>query len=257
MDNGLWTTVQHRPYVVAFLFTFLILAALHIGIFRTLLWLVWGYGIAFLSEYSSIHNGFPYGLYHYVPKGFAGELALAGVPVWDSISYPFIAYASFATAWFLIEPHFLKFSIDPHVSPSRPFAVVSLASLLMMLADVVIDPTANLGEKWFLGKVYFYPSGGPYFGVPLTNFAGWLLVGFIIIAGFQIMEKFIFVRCGFPVWGAKRFPFQALLGPAFYFGILGFMLAIQLWIGAYVLLAVSSGITLTILGSLLLKNRFF
>lgn len=246
--NTVFHTIISRPYVVTFLIAFFVLAALHIGIFRTVIWLAWGYAIAFLSEYSSIRNGFPYGLYHYVPEGFAGELALGGVPIWDSISYPFIAYASFATAWFLIEPHFLKFRIDPHVSPSRPFAVVAVASLLMMLADVGIDPTANLGEKWFLGKVYFYPHGGPYFGVPISNFLGWLLVGFVILAGFQIMEKFIFARLGLPVTGAKRFPLQGLLGPAFYFGIVGFMLAIQVWIEAYPLFFASLAITFVIAG---------
>lgn len=251
----MWVTIQNRPYVVAFLITFLILSTLHIGILRTLLWLVWGYFIAFLSEYSSIHNGLPYGLYHYVPKGFAGELALAGVPVWDSISYPFIAYASFAAAWFLVEPHFLKFRIDPHVSPSRPFKVVGIASVFMMLADVTIDPTANLGEKWFLGKVYYYPEGGIYFGVPLSNFAGWLLVGFVILSSWQLLEKFLWSRLKLPTWGAKRFPYQGLLGPMFWFGILGFMLAIQFWIGAYPLFLVSAGITFIVLIGLLCHGR--
>lgn len=269
--SAVLTTIQHRPYVVAFLLTFLLLATLHIGVLRTLLWLVWGYTIAFLSEYSSIHNGFPYGLYHYIAQGFAGELALAGVPVWDSISYPFIAYASYATAWFLCEPTYSTKStspegalrgrlrqlrwwrgrreplkIAPHVSPSKPFKVVCMASFLMMLADIIIDPTANLGEKWFLGKVYFYPEGGIYFDVPLSNFAGWLLVGFAILAGWQILEKFLWATLKLPTWGAKRFPFQGFLGSLFYFGILGFMLAIQIWIGAHSLFAVSAVITIAL-----------
>ncbi len=48
---------------------------------------------------------------------------------------------------------------------------------MMMLLDVVIDPLAVRGDRWFLGRVFDYPSGGVYFGVPLSNFAGWLLVG--------------------------------------------------------------------------------
>ena len=137
--------------------------------------------------------------------------------------------------------------MDPHVSPSRPLAVSVVGAILMMLADVVIDPVANLGEKWFLGKIYFYPYGGEYFGVPLTNFAGWLLVAFIIITGFQMLEKFVFARLRIPAASAKRFPFQALLGPLFYFGILGFNLAMTFYVGAYLLFAVSSAITAIIL----------
>lgn len=238
----LLTTLQHRPYVVAFLLTFLILSTLHLGFFRTMIWLAWGYFVAFSSEFSSIHNGFPYGLYHYKEEAFAGELAMAGVPVWDSISYPFIAYASYATAWFLAEPHFLKFRIDPHVSPSRPMTVCLFASILMMLADMIIDPVSILGGQWFLGDVYFYPHGGIYFGVPISNFLGWFLVACIIIFGFQIFEKLIFAKWRLPVWGAKRFIGQALLGPFYYFGILGFMLVVTFWIKAYALAWVSSGI---------------
>lgn len=230
---------------------FLILAILHIGLWRALIWLVWGYGVAFVSEFSSIRNGFPYGLYHYIYESMPGEILVGpmpSVPIWDSASYAFIAYASFATAWFLIEPHFNRFKIDPHVSSSRPLAVACLGSVLMMLADMIIDPVANLGEKWFLGKIYFYPEGGEYFGVPLTNFAGWLLVAFVILAGFQLLEKFIFARMRLPVTGAQRFPFQALLGPLFYFGILGFNLAMTFYVGAYGLLAASGLITAGLFG---------
>lgn len=256
MGEILLTTLQNRPYVAAFLLAFLVLASLHIGIWRAWLWLLFGYAVAFVSEYSSIRNGFPYGLYHYIYENMPGEWIVGGVPVWDSASYSFIAYASFATAWFLVEPHFLKFSIDPHVSPSRPFAVAALGAILMMLADGVIDPVARLGDQWFLGKIYYYPHGGAYFGVPLTNFAGWLLVAFSIIAGFQLLEKFVFVRARLPVFGAKRFPFQALLGPLFYLGILGFNLAVTAWIGAYGLLAASGGITLIVLIFLIYKTRY-
>lgn len=244
-------TVQNRPYVFAFLLAFFILSTLHLGILRTLIWLAWGYTVAWASEFSSIHNGFPYGLYHYIESSFAGELSLGGVPVWDSASYVFLAYASFAFAWFLVEPKFSLSSAEekrkpwmltPHVSPSRPLKVTLLAALLMMAADMIIDPVANLGEKWFLGKIYFYPEGGIYFGVPLTNFAGWFLVGLVIIAGFQLLEKFLFARLRLPTWGAKRFSYQALLGPAFYFGIIGFALVMTFWVEAYWLFGISSAI---------------
>lgn len=246
-------TIQSRPYVFVFLLTFLILSTLHIGVLRTLIWLLWGYAVAWVSEFSSIHNGFPYGLYHYIESAFAGELSLGGVPVWDSLSYTFLAYASFALSWFLVEPKFSlkaaeeksapkkerRWMLTPHVSPSHPLKVSLLAALLMMAADMVIDPVANMGEKWFLGKIYFYPEGGIYFGVPLSNFVGWFFVGLVIIAVFQILEKFLFARFRLPTWGTKRFPYQALLGPAFYFGIVGFALAMTFLIGAYELGAVS------------------
>ena len=59
----------------------------------------------------------------------------------------------------------------------------------MMGLDVVIDPLTALGDRWFLGRIYYYPHGGLYFGVPLSNFAGWILVAFCIIGIYQRLEK--------------------------------------------------------------------
>lgn len=236
-------TLEQRPYVVVFLLTFAVLAVLHFGFLRMIAWALWGYGVSFLSEYASVRTGFPYGLYHYLPESFAGELQLAGIPVWDSASYVFIAFAAYATAWFCLEPRFGRFKIAPHLSPSRPIAVPLTGALLMMLADMVIDPVANRGGEWFLGKIYTYPEGGIYFGVPLSNFAGWLLTGLVILFGFQLLEKFIFTPIRLPARGSRRFAGQAVLGPLFYFGILVFMLAVTFMIGAFPLFWASLGIT--------------
>ncbi len=54
----------------------------------------------------------------------------------------------------------------------------------MTLLDVVIDPLAVRGERWFLGHLFTYPEGGLYFGVPLSNFGGWLLVGWATVGGY-------------------------------------------------------------------------
>ena len=37
-----------------------------------------------------------------------------------------------------------------------------------------------------MGQIYYYPGGGIYFGVPLANFAGWFVVGVLIVASWRI-----------------------------------------------------------------------
>jgi putative membrane protein len=103
----------------------------------------------------------------------------------------------------------------------------------MMFLDIVIDPVALLGERWFLGKIYEYPGGGIYFGVTIMNFVGWFLVCFLIIRCYIILERLLF---GGPRRsnGADE-PWRNLLRtvgtPGLYFGVLAFNLVVTFWIG--------------------------
>lgn len=215
MLQSLITTIAHRPYVLAFLLTFLVIAILNRGPARTLLLLAIGYAVAFLSEYSSIRNGFPYGWYHYVYENLQGELILGGVPVWDSLSYTFIAYASYEMAEWIHRKFASNFVLR--------ISGLAFPAFLMTLLDVVIDPLAVRGDQWFLGKIFYYPHGGLYFGVPLSNFAGWFLIALSILSLYHLLEK-RYIKAPSPL----RVPF---LGPLFYGGILAFNLAITFWIG--------------------------
>ncbi len=206
-------TLVLRPYVFLFLAVYLVAATRDWGLGRVLAFTGWVWVVAFLAEYSSTRNGFPFGLYHYTQATRGQELFLADVPVMDSLSFTFLAYASFAFARLLLKR-------------SRGVAVVLLSGLLMMLLDVVIDPLAVRGDRWFLGRIFYYPEGGAYFGVPLSNFLGWALVGWIIVGGFSS-----FVRL---TEGARR----PLLGAGLYYGVLAFNLVVTWWIGEPVLLAV-------------------
>jgi uncharacterized membrane protein len=101
--------------------------------------------------------------------------------------------------------------------------VVALSGVVMTLLDVVIDPLAVRGERWFLGRLFYYPEGGVYFGVPLSNFAGWFVVGCVAVGGFLI-------AAGARPLGSPR------LGIALYYGVLLFNLVMTGWIGEMLLL---------------------
>src|SRR3989442_528775 len=93
----------------------------------------------------------------------------------------------------------------------------------MMLLDVVIDPIAVRGDRWFLGRIFYYVEEGAYFGVPLVNFAGWALVGTLAIGGYLVLTR--------DARGTRPEP-----GMALYYAVLAFNLVGTAWIREGVLL---------------------
>jgi Carotenoid biosynthesis protein len=162
-----------RPYVFGFLGAFLVAGGADLGWRRTLLFGAWVGPVAWLAEFASTRVGVPFGLYHYTGDTRGQELFIANVPFMDCLSFTFLAYASFCLARAILRAR----QVPPPV-------VVLVAGVAMMLLDVVIDPLAVRGDRWFLGRIFYYPEGGVYFGVPLSNFAGWMIVGWVGIGGF-------------------------------------------------------------------------
>lgn len=208
-------TLRLRPYVFAFLAAFLVAAGRDLGLARTLGFGLWVWSLAWVAEFSSTRVGIPFGLYHYTGATRGQELYVANVPFMDSLSFTFLAYASFALA---------RAGLPSRWSGRGRLA--GLTGALMMLLDVVIDPLAVRGDRWFLGPLFTYAEPGVYFGVPLANFAGWWLVGSAGVGGYLWVTG--------PA-GAPR----ARLGPgiALYYAVLGFNLAVTAWIGEWALLA--------------------
>lgn len=248
-------TVELRPYVFTFLAVYLIAAAAHWGWRKTLLFIPIGYTIAWLSEFCSIHWGFPYGHYYYIEATCRQELWIAGVPFMDSLSYVFLAYCSYATALLLCAPVSWRAGnllILETRKIRRSPVVWGLAGCLMVLLDLVIDPLALRGNRWFLGQIYGYSRAGLYFGVPLSNFAGWLLVGLALVAALQALDRLRPLEPSTPSRLGSISWIQGL-GTGLYLGILGFNLAITWWIGERLLALVG---TLLVFFALLLGTVF-
>jgi len=96
-------TILLRPYFVAFFLAYFFACTLHLGLKRAFLFAIAGYCIAWAAEYSSIHNGIPYGLYYYIPRTQrVRELWVLGIPFMDSMSFVFLSYASYSLALFAL-----------------------------------------------------------------------------------------------------------------------------------------------------------
>lgn len=226
-------TIWLRPYVFIFLGAYLLIAVWHLGAGRALAFLVLGYLISWAAEFASINWGFPFGDYVYIPATVDRELWVAGVPFMDSLSYVFLAYASYSMALLALTPGRWEgrgFFLAEEAARRESWRPVILGAVLMVTLDIVIDPLALRGYRWFLGQIYGYPGSGVYFGIPLSNFGGWFLVSLGLITVLQLIITLTPASPGWD-WGRRRFPSQALLGPGLYLGILGFNLAMTFLIG--------------------------
>ncbi len=248
-------TIWLRPYVFVFLLSYLVIAILHIGVKRTVLFTALGFGIAFMAEYSSTRNGFPFGYYTYIETTRDQELWFSNVPFMDSISFSFLSYFSYTLSLFLwcpLKKQGWDIQLVETNAIKHSWRVILTGAVLMMLLDVVIDPVSFLGDRWFLGQIYTYREQGEYFNIPLTNFGGWFVVGFAILFSFTRIDAWL-MRRGFRDMGMRQVPGQALLGPAVYFGVLVFSLGVTFYIGELVLGFCGLGLALFILSLPVIK----
>jgi uncharacterized membrane protein len=224
-----------RPYVFLFFAVYLVAAVSKMGWKKAAAFTLIAYGVAFVAEFSSTRTGIPFGLYHYVDTTRDRELWISNVPFWDSLSFTFLCYLGFSLAVLIysplqIRPGDVQVVDTCEIRQSR--RVLVTATVLMTLLDVVIDPLTLRGERWFLGKIYYYPQSGIYFGVPLSNFIGWALVGAVTVFLFQWFERRQWLSSDLarPA-GVRRLPYGGLIEPLLYAGVLLFNIVLTFAIG--------------------------
>ena len=127
-----------------------------LGLRATLTVLLWLAVFAVAVESFALKTGFPYGRFDYGDKiGFK----VAGLVPW---TVPF--------AW---SPLLLASGSMASRFSGQKWRRLAWSALLVTLLDAVLDPGAVSQGFWQ------YQNGGFFYGVPLSNFAGWLLSGFL------------------------------------------------------------------------------
>ncbi len=238
-------TILLRPYVFIFLAAFLFTGRRLLGWKRTGVFFLITWATAFICEVASTRTGIPFGWYYYTGATVGQELYVLDVPFVDSLSFTFLLFASYCMAlMFLLpacpgpqlRPTCPQLVFDPAVRTSWP--VLTLTALFFTFIDIVIDPLALRGDRWFLGLIYGYPEPGVHFGVPVANYVGWAVVGLIALTGYFYCDRRV-VRSGDPTQSSTS-PAEStqptvtphiLLGCGLYYGVLLFNLSITFWIG--------------------------
>ena len=144
-----------------------------------------GYAI----ETVGVVTGLPYGRFYYGDA--LGGKVLGLVPYLLPVSYVPLVIGAVAAAW--------------STAANRRILWTLLSAVLLVLIDGVLDPGAVALGFWV------WPEGGVYYGVPLSNYAGWLLSG--------VLASVLLIAAGRP----RGAPLPGLLD--------GAILALSFWTG--------------------------
>ena len=139
-----------------------------------------GGAVGLCVEAGSVAFGFPFGFYQHHAPG----LRLLNVPVVTIFTYAMLG----APAWSLAR-------LIARADPARPLSAdlwttPIVAAFIMTGFDLAFDPIGHsVQHAW----TFRHPGG--QFGVPLSNFLGWLFTGWVIFQLFALTEhRFPFTR---------------------------------------------------------------
>ncbi|BCZ47304.1 hypothetical protein psyc5s11_33710 [Clostridium gelidum] len=173
MKFNIITNVTGRIFIPMFIFAW-IHGTQRYGLKNMGIWFILTWIVSNLFEGLSIMTGFPFGHYYY-----AGEMGprIWNVPIFIMVAYFAISYTSW-TVTHVVTSHFNK-----KIEGIYKFIIPITSALLMTMWDLVTDPQASTVSSSWIWK-----DGGNYFGVPISNFIGWV---FVVYFFSQIFTLFI------------------------------------------------------------------
>ena len=126
-------------------------------------------------ESLSLRTGFPFG--HYYFTDVMGP-QLFHLPVLLVLAYIGMGYASWVVGLAIL-------GNDGRPLSGRHIVILPLISSFIMVAwDLACDPVwANVARAWV------WKNGGPFFGVPISNFLGWYLTTYLIYQLFSLYVR--------------------------------------------------------------------
>jgi len=157
---------------------FTIHGALVWGFFNIAIFLIITVIVSLLLEIIGSKTGYVFGgKYHYNNENTPGFI-LFGIPVlipiaWFGIIYMSINFCNYVTN--------VRFPFENSIN----YYFIILTAIFVMSLDLVLDPLAVDEKRWN------WELPGIYYGIPILNFFGWLLVPLLILLIFQY--------CSYPV----------------------------------------------------------
>lgn len=142
------------------------------GFKNMMVWFVITWLVSHGFEALSVRTGFPFGHYHY--ERMPGPRVL-DVPLIIMAVYFALGYTSWTIAQ-MVSGNFEKKAVGIY-----KFIVPLTAAFVMTMFDLTSDPqAATISSDWV------WENGGAYYGVPLSNYFGWVFVVYVFMQIFMI-----------------------------------------------------------------------
>ena len=171
-------------HVVPTLAFALVHGALRYRLRNSVLFIVLFLVVGNLIENFGVTTGFPFGHYYFT-EGMGPKLF--HVPVFLGLAYVGMGYVSWVLADIIL---------GESSATARVVRVPALAALIMTSWDLSQDPVWST-----VLHLWTWIKGGAYFGVPWSNFFGWLLTTSVIYLCFALMCGAGPPACGMPEHG--------------------------------------------------------
>lgn len=134
--------------------------------------------VSWLFEQVGVESGLIYGPYFYTD---VLGLKLGHVPLLIPLAWFMMIYPGYVIANLIAQDR-------PVGSPShvgRLLWLAFLSAMVMTAWDLVVDPVLSGPAV----GAWVWTQGGPYFGIPVQNFVGWMLTTFTVYAIYRLYES--------------------------------------------------------------------
>jgi uncharacterized membrane protein len=178
--------------IAACTLAFFVFAVLHstltLGSQHSVAFVVISFSICLLSELLGTSRGWIFGPYYYTD--LLGPKFQGLVPVVIPLAWFMMMYSSYALANALVcgcggAPGTAGRQADNGARASwlRLLWLVFLSAMIMTSWDLVNDPINVAGGNWV------WMEKGAYFGIPLSNYAGWFFTTFVVYLLYRLYER--------------------------------------------------------------------
>ena len=134
--------------------------------------------ISWAYEQVGVATGLIYGPYHYTD---VLGVKVGHVPVLIPLAWFMMIYPSYVIANLIADDQ----PSGSRGSIGRIVWVSFLSAAVMTAWDLVVDPVLSGPAV----KAWIWEQGGPYFGIPVQNYAGWMLTTFTVYLIYRLYER--------------------------------------------------------------------